>query len=84
MGIHLMPVLASQSTLIFAELNTLFSSVAIIVNQRPTVIKSFTEEDTHTITPDDLLLQRNENTDPGVAHGTDDSTKRQEVFRELE
>ena len=42
----------------FAELDTLFSSVANIVNQRPIAVKSFTEEDAHTITPNDLLLQR--------------------------
>ena len=40
----------------FAELDTLFSSVANIVNQRPIAVKSLTEEDAHTITPNDLLL----------------------------
>ena len=77
--------LASQSSLNFAELDTLFSSVANIVNQRPIAIKSFTEEDAHAITPNDLLLQRSKNTVPGVVYGTDDSlTRRQEVIRELE
>jgi hypothetical protein len=85
MCMHLMPVLASQSTLHFAELDTLFSSVANTVNQRPTAIKTFTEEDAHAITPNDLLLHRNKNSVPGVAYGTDDSaTKGQEIFRELE
>ena len=77
--------LASQSTLNFAELDTLFSSVANIVNQRPIAIKSFTEEDAHAITPNDLLLQRSKNTVPGVVYGTDNSiTRQQEVIRELE
>ena len=77
--------LASQTTLNFAELDTLFSSVANIVNQRPIAVKSFTEEDSHAITPNDLLLQRSKNTVPGVVYGTDDSlTRRQEVIRELE
>jgi len=77
--------LASQSTLNYAELDTLFSSVANIVNQRPIAVRSFTEEDCHAITPNDLLLQRTKNTIPGVVYGTDDSiTKRQEVLRELE
>ena len=77
--------MASQSTLNYAELDTLFSSVANIVNQRPIAIRSFTEEDIHAITPNDLLLQRSKNTVPGVVYGTDDSiTKRQEAMRELE
>ena len=77
--------MASQSSLNYAELDTLFSSVANIVNQRPIAIKSFTEDDIHAITPNDLLLQRSKNTVPGVVYGTDDSiTKRQEAMRELE
>ena len=77
--------LASQSTLNYAELDTLFSSVANIVNQRPIAVRSFTEEDCHAITPNDLLLQRTKNTIPGVMYGTDDSlTRRQEVLQELE
>ena len=35
--------LASQSTLTFAEMDTHFSRVADLVNQRPIVIKSFVE-----------------------------------------
>ena len=77
--------IASQSTLNYAELDTLFSSVANIVNQRPIAVQSFTEENCHAITPNDLLLQRSKNTVPGVVYGTDDSlTRRQEVMRELE
>ena len=77
--------MASQSTLNYAELDTLFSSIANIVNQRPIAIKSFTEEDIHAITPNDLVLQRSKNTVPGVVYGTDDSiTRRQETMRELE
>jgi hypothetical protein len=85
MGIHSMPILASQSTFNFAKLDTLFSSIDNTENQRPIAIESFTEEDTHANTPNDLLLHRNENLVPGVVYGTDDSiTRRQEVFRELE
>ena len=59
--------------------------MANIVNQRPIAIRSFTDEDCHAITPNDLLLQRTKNTIPGVVYGSDDSlTKRQEVLRELE
>ena len=77
--------MASQTTLNYAELDTLFSSVANIVNQRPIAVKSFTEEDIHAITPNDLLLQRSKNTVPGVVYGTDDSlAKRQETMREIE
>ena len=47
-----------RSTLNFAELDTLFSSVANIMNQVPIAVKSFTEEDAHAITPNDLLRQR--------------------------
>jgi hypothetical protein len=47
-----------RSTLNFAELDTMFSSVTNIVNQRPIAVKSFTEEDGHAITPNDLLRQR--------------------------
>ena len=85
MGIHLMPVLASQSTFNFAKLDTLFSSVTNTVNQRPIAIESFTGEDTRAIIPNDLLLQRSKSTVPGVVYGTNYSIPRQqEVFRELE
>ena len=77
--------LASQSTLNFAELDTLFSSVSNIVNQRPIAVRSFTEDDLHAITPNDLLLQRTKNTVPGVTYGENDNlTKRQEVMKEIE
>ena len=48
--------LASQTTLNYAEADTLFSCVANTVNQRPIGIKSFTDEDPMAITPNDLLL----------------------------
>ena len=77
--------LASQSTLNYAELDTLFSSVSNIVNQRPIAVRDFTEEDLHAITPNDLLLQRTRNAVPGAHYSSDDSlTKRQEAMREIE
>ena len=77
--------LSSQTTLNFAELDTLFSSVCNIVNQRPIAIKNYTEEDYHAITPNDLLLQRSKNTVPGVAYATEESvTRRQQVLKEIE
>ena len=57
--------LASQVTLNYAEIDTLFSSVANLVNQRPLAVKSFTYEDHHAITPNDLLLGRSRNSAPG-------------------
>ena len=77
--------ISSQSTLNYAELDTLFSSVANIVNQRPIAVRDFTEDDLHAITPNDLLLQRTKNTVPGFQYSTGESvTRRQEVLRELE
>ena len=58
--------LASQSTLNYAELDTLFSSISNIVNQRPIAVRDFTEDDIHAIAPNDLLLQRTKNTIPGI------------------
>ena len=69
----------------YAELDTLFSSVSNIVNQRPIAVRSYTEDELHAITPNDLLLQRTKNSVPGIVYGTDDSlTKRQECMREIE
>ena len=77
--------LASQASLNYAELDTLFSSVANIVNQRPIGLRSQNEEDLHAITPNDLLLQRTKNTVPGLTYSEDTSfTKRQEAMKELE
>ena len=77
--------LASQSTLNYAELDTLFSSISNIVNQRPIAVRDFTEDDIHAITPNDLLLQRTKNTIPGIQYSSNDSvTKRQETMREIE
>ena len=77
--------LASHTTLTYAELDTVFASVSNIVNQRPIAVRSYTEEDLHAITPNDLLLGRSKNTVPGVMYDTGDSvTKRQEVLCEIE
>ena len=60
--------IASQQTLNFIELDTLFSSVANTVNQRPIGVKSFTEDDLVAITQNDLLLGRTRNSFPGVTY----------------
>ena len=77
--------LASQRTLNFAELDTLFSSVANVVNQRPIAVQSYTEDDIHAICPNDLLLQRSKNTVPGVQYAEEETvTRRQQVMKEIE
>ena len=77
--------LASHSNLTYAEIDTLFSSVADTVNQRPIAVQSFTEEDLHAITPNDLLLGRTRNSVPGAVYAVEESfTKRQEVMQEVE
>ena len=77
--------IASQRTLDYSELDTLFSSVANTVNQRPIGAKNFTEEDFETITPNDLLLGRSRNTVTEVIYSENESlTKRQQVLQELE
>ena len=77
--------LASQRTLNFAELGTLFSSVANVVNQRPIAVQNYTEEDYHAICPNDLLLQRSKNTVPGVQYAEEETvTRRQQVMKEIE
>ena len=77
--------LSSQASLNYAELDTLFSSIADIVNQRPIGVRSYTEEDLHAISPNDLLLQRTRNLVPGVQYSDDDSiTRRQQYMREVE
>ena len=69
-----------RSALNFAELDTLFSSVAHMVCLRTIMFESFTEEDAHATTPTDLLLQRIKNTVPRVDCGTDDYiTRLQEI-----
>ena len=60
--------LASQKALNYAELDTLFSSVSNIVNQRPIGVKHFTEEDYVAITPNDLLLGGNNGTSKYFLH----------------
>ena len=42
-----------------AEINTLFSTAAFLVNQRPLGVASQGQEDPRSITPNDLLLGRN-------------------------
>ena len=77
--------LANQRTLNFTELDTLFSSIANTVNQRPIAVQAYTDDDFHAITPNDLLLQRSRNTVPGAEFDADESlTRRQQVLKELE
>jgi len=77
--------IASQRTLNYAELDTLFASVANTVNQRPIAARTFTDDDFEAITPNDLLLQRSRNVVPGVHYEENESlTRRQQVMRELE
>ena len=77
--------LASQTTLNYAEMDTLFSCVAIIVNNRPIGVRSFIEEDLVALTPNDLLLQRARSEVSDLDFDTSDNlTKRQEVLREVE
>ena len=77
--------LASQTTLTFAEMDTLFCSVADTVNQRPIAVKSFTDDDIHAITPNDMLLGRSRNSVPGATFSSGESvTRRQETIREIE
>ena len=51
--------LENSPNLNIIELDTLFSSAANIVNQRPLAVQSFGQEDERCITPNDLLLGRN-------------------------
>ena len=55
------------------------------MNQIPLAVKSFTDEDLHAITPNDLLLGRSRNVVPWPRYDHNDSlTKRQETLREME
>ena len=77
--------LKSQSTLNYAELDTLFSVVANVVNQRPIGVRSFSEDDIVALTPNDLLLQRaRDNLGDLEFDTTDNLTRRQETMKELE
>ena len=77
--------LASQTTLNYAELDTLFSCIADTVNKRPIAVRSFTEEDIHAICPNDLLLGRSRNLVPGAAYDHNDSfPRRQQTILEIE
>ena len=52
-------VLETNQSLNYAELDTLFASAANVVNQRPLAVRSFSQDDFCSITPNDLLLGRN-------------------------
>ena len=77
--------LASQTTLNYAEMDTLFSCVANVVNNRPIGIKSFADDDPMALTPNDLLLQRARNEILETEFDTSDNlTKRQDTMKEIE
>ena len=77
--------LINQRTLNYAEMDTMFSSIADIVNRRPIAVQGYTEDDYHAICPNDLLLQRSRNSFPGVEYANDESlNRRQQVLKELE
>ena len=77
--------LRSQTTLNYAELDTLFSVVANMVNQRPIGVRSFSEDDIVALTPNDLLLQRARNDSGDLEFDTSDNlTRRQETMFEIE
>jgi len=65
--------LSSQTTLNYAELDTVFSVFAEIINQWPIAIKSYTDDDSHAITPNDLLLQWTKNSVPGPTYDPSES-----------
>ena len=81
----LLLTIESQSSLNYAELDTLFSCVADLVNKRPIAIRNYTEEDWYAVTPNDLLLQRTRNYVPCASFWDNDNlTKRQQTMAELE
>ena len=49
-------VLQTHSNLNYAELDTLFASAANTINQRPLAVRTFSQDDYRSITPNDLLL----------------------------
>ena len=77
--------LASQTTLNYAEMDTLFACVANVVNNRPIGVRSFADEDIVALTPNDLLLQRARSEVSDLDFVTSDNlTKRQEAMKEIE
>ena len=50
--------LASNQSLDFAQLDSLFAKTAHILNSRPLGVRNFSEDNFHAITPNDLLLGR--------------------------
>ena len=80
-----MPPVASKVPASVLNTESTILELKNIINQRPIAIRSFTEEDLHAVTPNDLLLQRTRNTVPGVVYADNDNfTKRQQVMQELE
>ena len=68
------------------ELDTLFASVANLVNQRPLGIRSRGEDDLRSITPNDLLLGRSRQVlkNMGQFGDSDDLEKRVKLVKDLE
>ena len=66
--------LEASQCLTIAELDTLLSTAAFIVNQRPLSAQSFSQDDYRSITPNDLLLGRSRVVvSPGNLYGDNDS-----------
>ena len=81
-----MSVLDANKDLSYPELETLFSSAANLVNQRPLGVRNFKEDDIRSITPNDLLLGRNRQPfHSEVVYGDADNLPlRLEIIQELQ
>ena len=79
-------VLGAHQDLNYAELDTLFASTANIVNQRPLAVRTFSQDEIRSITPNDLLLGRNKlPVQPSEIYGENDNINlRLTYIRELE
>ena len=75
-----------SSNLNFAELDSLFSSVANIVNSRPLAVESFGQDNLRCITPNDLLLGRTraKSLSAGMYANSDDLPVRLQFLEDLE
>lgn len=73
------------SLLNYAELETVFHSVANVVNSRPLAVRTFGQDDYRSITVNDLFLGRSQNTTPGISYTENNNvSNRLEIMKELE
>ncbi|MCP3680154.1 MAG: hypothetical protein GY782_07870, partial [Gammaproteobacteria bacterium] len=79
-------VLDTHSDLTYPELEALFDSAANLVNQRPLAVRTFSQDDFCSITPNDLLLGRNRLPLGSIsAFGDNDNlTRRMEEIKQME